>query len=418
MEILDGRWMGRIGKSRGMQNLESIFQSNFQKSSGASVEGLALGIAGDTAPNILWRLLHGELPDWFQPKIWWIVMGNTDLSQMQCSEEVVVIGILRIVEYIESQRPNARIVINSLFPMIQTSDDLYGREIADYRDAVNDNGTHDRQRSLFTIDPWQAIDPLMQSDGSKTSHQIEKDVHATTRTMNDLQPYSKKSAGIEILPRTLKNHHEKDFERPKGKLLWSSIQSINRDLRKFAKHKNNVSFFDATEIFTKKDVDDKAILLTDRITVQGHPTELGFAMYEKMMATHVGALLERMRRDQPELFRPKRSFGNNDDDDDDKAEDQERYVGIEPELPESTEGADESNDDDDDSMDIFLQNPSSDDYATSTKLSQLGNKNTETIGQNLGKHRYFVPNLNVDGAYNSGEGKPSNEGDSDRKNGR
>jgi hypothetical protein len=394
-----------------MQNLEGIFNSNFQKSSGASVEGLALGIAGDTAPNVLWRLLHGELPDWFQPKIWWIIMGNSDLSRMQCSEEVVVIGILRIVEYIESQQPNARIVINSLFPMIHT-DDVYGREIADYRDAVNGKGNNnDRQRSLFTIDQWQAKDPFLQPHNSRTNH--------TTGTDNT---------------RILKSRHENnnnndnDFEMSKGKSLWSSIQAINRDLRKFAKHKEKVSFFDANDIFTQKVVDNKFVLRTDRITVQGHPTELGFAMYEKMMATHVEALLQRIRRDQPELFQPKRSFGNNDDDDKEE-EDKERYVGIEPEL-QSTAGADESADDDydDDSIDTLLQNPSSDDDRTSTKLNEQRNKNTETIGEKLIKHRHFVLDINTDGpdhAMSYGKdhtpGQPSNEGydedDKDHKNG-
>jgi len=39
-------------------------------------------IAGDTAPNVLWRLMHGEMPDYFSPKVWWLVLGSNDLGRM------------------------------------------------------------------------------------------------------------------------------------------------------------------------------------------------------------------------------------------------------------------------------------------------------------------------------------------------
>ena len=75
--------MGRQGRSKGMKNLEEIFNRNFHKASGAKVEGVALGIAGDTAPNVLWRLLHGEMPEYFDPKVWWLSLGNNDLGRME-----------------------------------------------------------------------------------------------------------------------------------------------------------------------------------------------------------------------------------------------------------------------------------------------------------------------------------------------
>jgi len=66
-----------------MKQLEETFKRNFHKASGAKIEGVALGIAGDTAPNVLWRLLHGELPDYFSPKVWWLSLGNNDLGRME-----------------------------------------------------------------------------------------------------------------------------------------------------------------------------------------------------------------------------------------------------------------------------------------------------------------------------------------------
>jgi hypothetical protein len=68
-------------------------------------------------PSVLYRLLNGEMPDDFNPKIWWLELGLSDLGLSQCSEEVVVVGVLRVVEEIMNRKPQAKIVINSLFPM-------------------------------------------------------------------------------------------------------------------------------------------------------------------------------------------------------------------------------------------------------------------------------------------------------------
>jgi hypothetical protein len=82
------------------------------------VYGVALGIAGDQANNILWRLMHGELNDNFNPPVWWLVIGMEDLARYKCSEDIVIMGILRIVEEIKNFKPDAKIVINGLFPIM------------------------------------------------------------------------------------------------------------------------------------------------------------------------------------------------------------------------------------------------------------------------------------------------------------
>ena len=51
---MGGRWMGQ----KRILQLERMFESNFSTEHGATVEGMTLGVAGDTAPNVLWRLLH------------------------------------------------------------------------------------------------------------------------------------------------------------------------------------------------------------------------------------------------------------------------------------------------------------------------------------------------------------------------
>jgi len=145
VEAMDGRWLGKKMPStapRGegqedakVQSIDKIFEKNFRKDKGGKVEGLALGIAGDSCTNVLWRIQHDEMPSDFNPKVWWVVLGMNDLTRMQCSEEIVVLGILRVVEEIHLRKPDARIVINSLLPMINFQP-MGDPKMADFADFV------------------------------------------------------------------------------------------------------------------------------------------------------------------------------------------------------------------------------------------------------------------------------------------
>jgi hypothetical protein len=68
----------------------------------------------------MWRLRHGELPTTEDVEVFWILIGNNDLSIGQCSEEAVVLGILRIAEFLAEKFDSAAIVINSLLPSLKT----------------------------------------------------------------------------------------------------------------------------------------------------------------------------------------------------------------------------------------------------------------------------------------------------------
>jgi hypothetical protein len=90
VEEMDGRWMGRRERSTGLKTLERTFNQHFHKATNATVEGVALGIAGDTAPNVLWRLMHGEMPEYFTPKVWWLSLGNNDLGRMEVRRDSIL----------------------------------------------------------------------------------------------------------------------------------------------------------------------------------------------------------------------------------------------------------------------------------------------------------------------------------------
>jgi len=85
-------------------------------------------------PNVLWRLLHREMPDQFNPRAWWISLGMDGLGLMWCSEGVVVMGILRVMEEILHKKPDARVVINSMLPMVDLRGHLY-LHMVDYMGA-------------------------------------------------------------------------------------------------------------------------------------------------------------------------------------------------------------------------------------------------------------------------------------------
>jgi len=71
VEEMDGRWFGN-SHDEDLNRLEKLFNKNFKKDQGAELDAVALGIAGDTSPSVLWRLLNGEMPSEFNPKIWWL----------------------------------------------------------------------------------------------------------------------------------------------------------------------------------------------------------------------------------------------------------------------------------------------------------------------------------------------------------
>ena len=66
--------------------------------------------------NLLWRMQHGEMPDNLQAKIWWIMIGANDLALAMCSEDVTILGILRVAEEIAHHHPQSKVVIQGLLP--------------------------------------------------------------------------------------------------------------------------------------------------------------------------------------------------------------------------------------------------------------------------------------------------------------
>jgi len=284
--------------------------------------------------------MHGELPDYFEPKVWWLVLGSNDLGRMQCSEEVVVLGILRIVEEILERRPNAKIVINSLFPMTAIRGGLYP-VISDYQDSFglsrdghrllrdpstasafnlwrDDDSLH---RNLFfgrkrKDEPVAQVLPPHQMTEDEMAELAEKIEQARDAQSKREQPYSwlhpVSNPIMEDKEKMRKYELGKHILHKAAQPLWTSIKAINKELRKFAdKHDDRVTFFDSTGLFTAKE-GKKYTLLTDLITVRGHPTALGFEKWENAIVEKLHNVLNIMKEEQPDLFESPKNKTQND----------------------------------------------------------------------------------------------------------
>jgi lysophospholipase L1-like esterase len=135
--------------------------------------------------NLLWRLQNGEMPSTLQPKVWWILVGSNDLVRGQCSEEAIILGILRLADEIALVRPGSVIVIQGLLPRTPHADGTLG--------IVSNTG---RRRSPF-----------------HSSHSLKEYV--------------------------------KSDEYP----LWPFIEVINQELERFCAKHDHLVYFDADAIF-------------------------------------------------------------------------------------------------------------------------------------------------------------------------
>lgn len=67
------------------------------------------------------------MPATLQPKVWWILVGSNDLVHGQCSEEAIILGILRLADEIALARPGSVVVIEGLLPRTNSPDGTLGR---------------------------------------------------------------------------------------------------------------------------------------------------------------------------------------------------------------------------------------------------------------------------------------------------
>jgi lysophospholipase L1-like esterase len=65
---------------------------------------------------------NDEMPKSLDPKVWWLLIGANDLVRGQCSEEAVIVGILRLADEIAMKRPGSIVVIQGILPRSSFAD--------------------------------------------------------------------------------------------------------------------------------------------------------------------------------------------------------------------------------------------------------------------------------------------------------
>ena len=280
--------------------------------------------------------MNGEMPPAFNPKIWWLEVGLNDLGRSQCSEEVVVLGVLRVVEEILDKKDGAIVVINSLFPLADLRGGLKPGE-NDFKDSFNKDLRQRPTKQMNKPARKRDRDGTAGVDAGATDHgdstvikgghlkqgdregggkrgknqggkrKPEKAGNGRTRLLEDAArsgargnrqtrfSWGKKQDNKPVKMNANKEKQKKfnPVTHKERKLpLWTSVSAINAQLKKFAsKHNDKVYFFDVTDIFTEREENDIYILKTDMISIRGHPTRKGFEAWEEAVKVKAKSLL-------------------------------------------------------------------------------------------------------------------------------
>jgi len=273
-------------------------------------------------------------------------------------QEIIVLGILRVAEEIRLRKPDAKIVINSLLPMIdfqtmqqpKMSDfadfkrdkDNAGRESIEVKNAKEKfarakaaeeaakgaaKGVDPEQRRLqkgLTPEQKKKMTPeqkkkaqsmteaqrqaWMKNHNEQTGKKMEggkqwdkkkkrgkddddategpalekamdrrkkkldkKDKHDRNKVFKDDETYHPKKPVAPFIPLI------KESVLPP---VWPEVHMINEKLKEFCSKHEAITFFDATPTFATYEGSGGHLLKNELISPRGHPSELGFAVWE------------------------------------------------------------------------------------------------------------------------------------------
>jgi N-acetylglucosamine-6-sulfatase len=84
-------------------------------------KALNLGYSGDRTEHVLWRLMNGELEN-VDPKLFVVMIGTNNSGQRQDPPEQTAAGIQLILELLQDRKPDAKILLLSIFPRAEKPD--------------------------------------------------------------------------------------------------------------------------------------------------------------------------------------------------------------------------------------------------------------------------------------------------------
>lgn len=306
MEAVNGNINGHdMSGSDFFGRVKHIFQHTFSgdddpKQKETPVKAISLGLTGDSSSNVLWRLMNGELPDNFNPPIWWLVLGMEDIGRFMCSEEITILGVLRVVEEIKKRRPDAKIVINSLFPMIKMRMKVAEDE-KEFIDAERDHGKGPKPRGERQQNRKRNHDEghgrKLESHEEKNDDDGKKHGKKDEKLRKRMEKNYEKAVKKDKFNPHMKETHKfkKNRKRPGSNVpMWTAIHTVNKQLHEFCQKTPHVTFFDTTEIFASHGEGGDWILQTDMISPRGHPTLEGFKKWLGVVKTQASEWKKKM----------------------------------------------------------------------------------------------------------------------------
>ena len=164
----------------------------------------------------MWRIQHGELPDDLQAKVFWILVGANDLALAMCSEDAVLLGILRVAEEIAHKHPTSKVVIQGLLPRSNHRDGSLhvtdAQRGSTFRNTYNNNNNNGQANPPDPNNIWSY----------RTDHMKAEDMD---------YGHSKTSSALQQAQEQAK---QPNFDY----YIWPSILAINKELKGFCDHHN------------------------------------------------------------------------------------------------------------------------------------------------------------------------------------
>lgn len=225
VEHMEGKELG--SKKSALRRDEDVFETLFTRQGGGSIDGLALGIAGDRCSNVLHRLQNGELTYTFGPKVWWIIVGTRDW-ELGVAPESIVAGIVSIVELIRKIHPEASVVVNSLLPHDQGAESI--------RTVNQMLGCYVHAQSLIDEDIMREQAQLHARQQNKTGddaqHHHQRLLHFFNAT-NIFVEQKEDGSGYKVNPAYIAGGKGQDPDAH-GEWLWGKkiVQTVHQLIRK------------------------------------------------------------------------------------------------------------------------------------------------------------------------------------------
>jgi lysophospholipase L1-like esterase len=117
---------------------DTLWQTYF-----AAYKPANFGIGGDQTGNLLWRLEHGEL-DKLNPKVVVLMVGVNNFGLNNEGPEDVFQGVNAVVNKLREAFPNAKILLNAIFPYQETAQSPMRKSIIDANKRIKtlEDGKH------------------------------------------------------------------------------------------------------------------------------------------------------------------------------------------------------------------------------------------------------------------------------------